>query len=151
MHHMILLLRRNTVLHLYKSLSQYVGRLESSTNFQGVTDLLFSLADIAYIQEVEHHLPVLFSCCPVCVFSLLMLGLHHCGTCEAIGTQHPLQVFQFLLLLAVTTDSVCSVAKVLDYSGQDPWMVVGVQVDVVIGMSFRLKHQSTSQCVVSLS
>ena len=148
---MILLLRRNTVLHLYKSLSQYVGRLESSTNFQGVTDLLFSLADIAYIQEVEHHLPVLFSCCPVCVFSLLMLGLHHCGTCEAIGTQHPLQVFQFLLLLAVTTDSVCSVAKVLDYSGQDPWMVVGVQVDVVIGMSFRLKHQSTSQGVVSLS
>ena len=150
MHHMILLLRRNTVLHLYKSLSQYVGRLESSTNFQGVTDLLFSLADIAYIQEVEHHLPVLFSCCPVCVFSLLMLGLHHCGTCEAIGTQHPLQVFQFLLLAAVTTDSVCPVAKVLDYSSQDPWMVVGVQVDVVTGVSFRLKHQSTNQGVLSL-
>ena len=150
MHHMILLLRRNTVLHLYKSLSQYVGRLESSTNFQGVTNLLYSLTDVAYIQEVEHHLPLLFSCCPVCVCLPLMQGLHHCGTCEAIGTQHPLQVFQFLLLAAVTTDSVCPVAKVLDYSSQDPWMVVGVQVDVVTGVSFRLKHQSTNQGVLSL-
>ena len=100
MHHMILLLTRYTVLHLYKRLSHYVGRFESSTNFQGVTDLLCPLTYVTYIEEVENFLPVIFSCFLVCVISLLMQGLHHCGVCEAIGARHLLQVFQFLPLLA---------------------------------------------------
>ena len=52
-------------LHLYKRLSQYVGRLESSTNFQGLTDLLCPFTDITYIEEIEHLLPVIFNCCLV--------------------------------------------------------------------------------------
>ena len=60
-HHTILLLRRYTALHMYKRLSQYVGRLESSTNFQGVTDLFCPLTDVTYIEEIEHLVPGIFS------------------------------------------------------------------------------------------
>ena len=73
-----------------------------------------------------------------------MQGLHHCGACEATGVQHLLQVFQFLLLPAVMTDSVCPVPKAIDYSGQDPWMVVVIEVDVMVGVNFLSKHWSTN-------
>jgi len=59
--HMILLFRRYTALHKYKRLSQYDGRLESSTNSQGVTDLLCPLTDVPYVEEIEHLVPVIFS------------------------------------------------------------------------------------------
>ena len=58
----------------------------------------------------------------------LMQGFHHTGACEATGAQHLLQVFQFLLVPAVMTDSVRPVPKALDYSNQDLWMVVKVDV-----------------------
>jgi len=72
--------------------------------------------------------------------SFLMQGLHHCGACEATGMQHLLQVFQLLLLPAVMTDSVCPVPRTLDYSSQDLWMVVEVEVDVAVGVNFLSKH-----------
>jgi len=50
------------------------------------------------------------------------------------------QVFQFLLLPAVMTDSVCPVPRALDYSNQDPWMVVRVEVDVMVSLNFLSKH-----------
>ena len=88
------------------------------------------------IEEVEHLLPVIFSSRLMCVMSFLMWGLHHCGACEAIGAQHLLQVLQFLLLPVVLTDSVCPVPKALDCSNQDPCMVMKVEVDVMVSMSF---------------
>ena len=72
-------------LFLYKRLSQYVTRLESSTNFQGVTDLLCLLTDVTYMEEIEHLLPIIFNYCPVCVILFLIQGLHHCGACETTG------------------------------------------------------------------
>ena len=77
---MVLLFRRYTAVHMYKRLSQsmvyscshvqetiseYVGRLESSTNFQGLTDLLCPLTDVAYIEDIDHLPPVIFNSCPV--------------------------------------------------------------------------------------
>ena len=64
---MILLLRWFTALHMYKRLSQYAGRLESSTTFQGATDLLCPLTDVTYVEEVKHLVSVIFNCCPVWV------------------------------------------------------------------------------------
>ena len=72
--------------------------------------------------------------------SFLMQGLHHCGACEATGVQRLLQVFQLLLLPAVMTDSVCPVPRTLDYSSQDLWMVVEVEVDIAVGVNFLSKH-----------
>ena len=72
--------------------------------------------------------------------SFLMQGLHHCGACEATGMQHLLQVFQPLLVPAVMTDFVCPVPKAPDYSSQDPWMVVEVEVDIAVGVNFLSKH-----------
>ena len=63
--HKTILLRRYTAFHMYKGLSQYVRRLESSTNFQGVTDILCSFTDVTYIEEIKHLLPVIFNCCSV--------------------------------------------------------------------------------------
>ena len=137
---MILLLRMCTVLHFYKRLAPYVGRLGSSANFQGVTDLLCPHTEVTYIEDVEHLLSVIFSYCLVCVMSFLMQGLHHCGACEATGVQRLLQVFQLLLLPAVMTDSVCPVPRTLDYSSQDLWMVVEVEVDIAVGVNFLSKH-----------
>jgi len=66
---MILLLRMCTVLHFYKRLSPYVGRLGSSANFQGVTDLLCPHTEVTYIEDVEHlsvcHLQLLSGMCDV--------------------------------------------------------------------------------------
>ena len=70
----------------------------------------------------------------------LMQGLHHCGVCEPIGAQHLLQVFQFLFLPAVMTDSVFLVSKALDYSNQDPWVVMRVEVDAMVSVRFLSKH-----------
>ena len=109
-------------LFLYKRLSQYVTRLESITNFQGVTDLLCLLTDVTYMEEIE-HLPIIFNYCPVCVILFLIQGLHHCGACESTGAQHLPQVFQFLVLPAVMRDLVWPDNKVLDCFNQDPWMV----------------------------
>jgi len=81
----------------------------------------------------------------------LIQRLHHCGACETTGAQHLLQVFQFLCLPAVMTDLVWPDQKVLDYSNQDPWMAVRVEVDIMVGVSFRLKHQSMNQGIISFS
>jgi len=51
-----------------------------------------------------------------------------------------LQVFQFLFLPAVMTDSVCPVPEALDCSNQDPWMVVRVEADAMDGVNFLSKH-----------
>jgi len=45
-HHSILLFRRYAALHVYKRLSQYARRLVSSTNFQGLTDLLYHVLSL---------------------------------------------------------------------------------------------------------
>jgi len=63
--HKTILLWRYIAFHMYKRLSQYVRRLESSICFQGVTDLLCSLTDVTYIEEIKHLLPVIFNCCSV--------------------------------------------------------------------------------------
>jgi len=66
----------------------------------------------------------------------LIQGLHHCGACETTGAQHLLQVFQFLFISAVMTVLVWPDPRALDYSNQDPWMAVRVEVDVMVGVSF---------------
>ena len=48
-------------------------------------------------------------------------------------------------------DSVCPVPRALDYSNQDSWMVVRVEVDVMVGVNFLSKHSSTNWGVISLS
>ena len=78
----------------------------------------------------------------------LIQGLHHC---ETTGAQHLFQVFQFVFHPVVMTDLVWPDPKALDYSNQDPWMVVRVEVDVMVGVSFRLKHQSMDQGIISFS
>jgi len=81
----------------------------------------------------------------------LIQVLHHCGACESTGTQHLLQVFQFLFLPAVMTGAVLLDPKALAYYNQDPWMVVRIEVAVMVGVSFHLKHQSTNQGIISFS
>jgi len=81
----------------------------------------------------------------------LIQGLHHCGAFETTGAQHLLQVFQFLVLPAVMARFGVAIPQGTDYSNQDPWMAVRVEVDVMVGVSFRLKHQSMNQGIFSFS
>jgi len=106
----------------------------------GVTHLLCPLTDVTYLEEQGILCLASSAMSGVCVMLLLMQGLHHCGACEATGAQHLLQVFQFLLVPAAMTDSVCLVPRALDYSNQDSWMVVRVEVDVMVGVNFLSKH-----------
>ena len=96
---MILLLRWFTALHMYKRLSQYAGRLESSTTFQGATDLLCPLTDVTYIEEVEHLVPVIFSyvwcvwCCFWCSDFITVELACHWRTSPAPGVPIPASSF----------------------------------------------------------
>jgi len=49
------------------------------------------------------------------------------------------------------TDLVCPLCKAFDNSSQDPWMVAGVDTDVMVGLSSLSKHRITNRDVISLS
>jgi len=124
-------------------------KTRSSTNFQGVTIVSSHWCHVC--RGYRAPCALYLQLCLVCVVMFLIQGLHHCGACEATSAQHLLQVFQFLLVPAAMSDSVCPVPRALDYSNQHPWTVVRVEVDVMVGVNFLSKHWSTNWGVISLS
>jgi len=59
--------------------------------------------------------------------------------------------FQFLFLPDVMARFGLAIPQGTDYSNQDSWMAVTVEVDVMVSVSFCLKHQSTNQGIISFS